>query len=101
MTYLCNIPDWCIIQYHSLGSAAVNKINDEHSNAVEGKGQTRPKKVRFQKQNDIVSALGGHAETQDVNEWNLVVAHTYKLFEGQGLYNINPDSGTNISQGIL
>ena len=38
------------------------------------------------------------AQVSDLDELNPIVAHSYKNFEGNGLYNINP--GTSISNGI-
>ena len=67
--------------------------------ALEEKGQTSFKKVKCQKQTwySSVSALDGYAETQRVNEWNPFIArtHTYKSYEGQGLYSTNISQGNN------
>ena len=95
---------------HSLGSAVVNKINEEKPNkfatttyatpTIKGKrkGKQDPRRLDYRNKNDIVSALDGYAVTQDINEFNPLVAHTFKTFEGNGLYNIN--AGTRISNGI-
>ena len=95
---------------HSLGSAVVNKINQEQPNkfatttyatpTMKGKrkGKQDPRRLDYRNKNDIVSALDGYAITQDINEFNPLVAHTFKTFEGNGLYNIN--AGTRISNGI-
>ena len=95
---------------HSLGSAVVNKINQEQPNkfatttyatpTIKGKrkGKQDPRRLDYRNKNDIVSALDGYAVTQDINEFNPLVAHTFKTFEGNGFYNIN--AGTRISNGI-
>ena len=95
---------------HSLASAVINKINQEQPNrfatttyatpTIKGKrkGKQDPRRLDYRNKNDIVSALDGYAVTQDINEFNPLVAHTFKTFEGNGLYNIN--AGTRISNGI-
>ena len=95
---------------HSLASAVINKINQEQPNrfatttyatpTIKGKrkGKQDPRRLDYRNKHDIVSALDGYAVTQDINEFNPLVAHTFKTFEGNGLYNIN--AGTRISNGI-
>ena len=95
---------------HSLASAVVNKINQEHPNKFatttyatptikpQRKGKQDPRRLDYRNKNDIVSALDGYALTNDSGEWNPLMAHSYINFEGNGLYNINP--GTKISNGF-
>ena len=95
---------------HSLASAVINKINQEQPNkfatttyatpAIKKKrhGKQNPHRLDFRKKGDLVSALDGYAETQDIDEWNPLVAHTFKTFEGNGRFAIN--AGTDISNGI-
>ena len=95
---------------HSLGSAVVNKINEEQPNrfatttyatpAIKKKrhGKQDPRRLDFRNKHDVVSALDGYAETQDINEWNPLITHTFKTFEGNGRFAIN--AGTDVSNGI-
>ena len=95
---------------HSLASAVINKINQEQPKrfatttyatpTIKGKrkGKQDPRRLDYRNKNDIVSALDGYAITQDINEFNPLVAHTFKTFEGNGLYEIN--AGTRISNGF-
>lgn len=95
---------------HSLASAVINKINEEQPNKFatttyatpaikrKRKGNQDPRRLDYRNKNDVVSALDGYAITQDVNEWNPLIAHTFKTFEGNGLFEIN--AGTRISNGI-
>ena len=95
---------------HSLASAVINKINQEQPTkfatttyatpAIKKKrhGKQNPHRLDFRNKGDLVSALDGYAETQDINEWNPLVAHTFKTFEGNGRFAIN--AGTDISNGI-
>ena len=95
---------------HSLASAVINKINQEQPNkfatttyatpAIKKKrhGKQNPHRLDFRNKGDLVSALDGYAETQDIDEWNPLVAHTFKTFEGNGRFAIN--AGTDISNGI-
>ena len=95
---------------HSLASAVINKINQEQPNrfvsttyatpAIKKKrhGKQNPHRLDYRNTGDLVSAQDGYAETQDINEWNPLVAHTFKTFEGNGRFAIN--TGTDISNGI-
>ena len=94
---------------HSLASAVINKLNEEQPNIFATTTDATPtikKKDMENKTPDVlitwqrklVSALDGYAETQDIDEFNPLVAHTFKTFEGNGRYAINP--GTEISNGI-
>ena len=95
---------------HSLASAVVNKINQEHPNKFatttyatptikpKRKGKQDPRRLDYRNKNEIVSALDGYAITNDSGEFNPLMAHSYINFEGNGLWNINP--GTAISNGI-
>ena len=95
---------------HSLASAVINKINEEQPTkfstttyatpTIKKKrhGKQHPHRLDFRNKGDLVSALDGYAETQDIDEWNPLVAHTFKTFEGNGRFAINP--GTEISNGI-
>ena len=103
-------PDVGRLVSHSLGSAVVNKINEEQPNRfatttyatptikLKRKGKQDPKRLDFRNPNDIVSILDGYAETSNFSDWNPIIAHTYKNFEGQGRWHINPT--TTISNGI-
>ena len=95
---------------HSLGSAVVNKINEEQPNRFatttfatptvkpKRKGAQNPRRLDFRNHNDIVSMLDGYAETSGFTDFNPIIAHTYKNFEGQGMWHIRPT--TQISNGI-
>ena len=95
---------------HSLASAVINKINQEQPNrfatttyatpAIKKKrhGKQNPHRLDFRNKGDLVSALDGYAERQDIDEWNPLVTHTFKTFEGNGRFAIN--AGTDISNGI-
>ena len=48
--------------------------------------------------NDIVSILDGYAITSDFQGSNPLIQHSYKQFEGQGMYHMRPT--THISNGI-
>ena len=95
---------------HSLGSAVVNKINEEQPKkfatttyatpTIKGKrkGKQDPRRLDHRNPSDVVSALDGYAITSDLKDWNPLSSHSYKNFEGNGLYSIN--AGTRISNGI-
>ena len=95
---------------HSLGSAVVNKINEEQPNRFatttyatpaikpRRKGKQNPRRLDFRNPNDPVNMLDGYAKTSDFKDWNPIIAHTYKNFEGQGMWHIH--STTQISNGI-
>ena len=103
-------PDVSRLVSHSLGSAVVNKINEEQPNRFatttfatptikpRRKGKQNPRRLDFRNPNDIVSILDGYAETSSFSDWNPIIAHTYKNFEGQGMWHIRPT--TRISNGI-
>ena len=103
-------PDVSRLVSHSLGSAVVNKINEEQPNRFatttfatptikpKRKGKQNPRRLDFRNPNDIVSILDGYAETSSFSDWNPIIAHTYKNFEGQGMWHIRPT--TRISNGI-
>ena len=48
--------------------------------------------------NDVVSILDGYAETSDFKGINTLVQHSYKQFEGVGMWHVRPT--THISNGI-
>ena len=95
---------------HSLGSAVVNRINEEEPHkfatttyatpTIKKKrhGKQDPRRLDHRNKNDPVSALDGYAETKDIGEWNPLVAHSFLPFEGTGRIAINP--GTALSNGI-
>jgi len=95
---------------HSLASAVINKINQEQPNrfatttyatpAIKKKrhGKQDPRRLDYRNKHDVVSMLDGYAETQDIDEWNPLINHTFKSFEGNGRFAIN--AGTDISNGI-
>ena len=103
-------PDVNRLVGHSLASAVVNKINEEQPNrfgtttyatpAVKPrrKGKQNPRRLDFRNPNDVVSILDGYAETSNFQGINPLVQHTYKNFEGQGMWHIRPT--TKISNGI-
>ena len=61
-------------------------------------GKQNPHRLDYRNKGDLVSALDGYAETQDINEWNPLVAHTFKIFKGNGRFALS--AGTDISKGI-
>ena len=95
---------------HSLGSAVVNKINEEQPNRFSTttyatptikprrKGKQDPRRIDLRNPNDPVSILDGYAITSDHKGLNPLIQHSYMQFEGQGLYHIRPT--TQISNGI-
>ena len=103
-------PDVTRLVGHSLGSAVINKINEEQPNrfatttfatpAVKPrrKGKQDPRRKDYRNPHDVVSILDGYAETSDFNGLNPVVQHTYKNFEGVGMWHMRPT--THISNGI-
>ena len=103
-------PDVKRLVLHSLGSAVVNKINEEQPNRFatttyatpaikpRRKGKQNPRRLDFRNPNDPVNMWDGYAKTSDFKDWNPIIAHTYKNFEGQGMWHIH--STTQISNGI-
>ena len=95
---------------HSLGSAVVNKINQERPNKYstttyatpaikpKRKGPQNPRRLDFRNPADIVSILDGYAVTSDLKDMDPLSAHSFLNFEGQGRFAINPS--TQISSGI-
>ena len=105
---------------HSLGSAVVNKINEEQPNrfstttyatptikprrkgkqdaSPEARMLRDPRRIDLRNPNDPVSMLDGYAITSDYKGLNPLIQHSYLQFEGQGLYHIRPT--THISNGI-
>ena len=95
---------------HSLGSAVVNKINQEQPNRFatttyatptvkrKRKGKQDPRRLDYRNPSDLVSKLDGCAVTSDLKEWNPLMSHSYINFEGQGLYGTN--AGASISNGF-
>ena len=103
-------PDVNRLVGHSLGSAVVNTINENMPDKYQSttyatpaikprrKGKQNPRRLDFRNPNDVVSMLDGYAETSNFVDWNPVIAHTYKNFEGVGMWHIHPT--TQISNGI-
>ena len=95
---------------HSLGSAVVNTINQNHPNKYQTttyatpavkpkrKGKQDPRHRDYRNPNDPVSALDGYAITSDLNEPTPLSAHGFKNFAGNGLWHIRPT--TAISNGF-
>ena len=95
---------------HSLGAAVVNTLDQNFPNRFETttyatpavkpkrKGKQNPKHRDWRNPNDPVSVLDGYAITSDFNDTNLLVAHGFQNFAGNGLIRIRPS--TNISNGI-
>ena len=110
MEILKKSPEITRLVSHSLGSAVVNKINEEQPNRFatttfatptikpRRKGKQNPRRLDFRNPNDIVSILDGYAETSNFVDWNPIIQHSYKQFEGQGMWHIRP--ATAISSGI-
>ena len=94
---------------HSLASAVINDIDrrnpDKYNTTTYAtpaffnrrKGKN-PKHLNYRNKGDWISMFDRGAQVSDLDELNPIVAHSYKNFEGNGLYNIN--AGTNISNGI-
>ena len=103
-------PDVNRLVSYSLGSAVVNKIHEEQPNKFASttyatpaikprrKGKQNPRKLDFRNPNDVISMFDGYAETSNFKDWNPIIAHTCKHFEGQGMFHIRPT--THISNGI-
>ena len=103
-------PDVSRLVGHSLASAVINKINEEHPDRFSTttyatptikprrKGKQDPRRIDLRNPNDIISMLDGYAETSNFKDWNPLIAHSYKQFEGNGLWHIRPT--THISNGI-
>ena len=95
---------------HSLGSAVVNTINQNHPNKYQTttyatpavkpkrKGKQDPRHRDWRNPNDPVSILDGYAITSDYNEPNMITSHGFKNFAGNGLWHIRPT--THISNGF-
>ena len=110
MEELKKSPDITRLVSHSLGSAVVNKINEEQPNRFSTttyatptmkprrKGKQDPRRIDLRNPNDPVSMLDGYAITSDHKGFNPLIKHSYLQFEGQGLYHIRPT--THISNGI-
>ena len=110
MNELKKSPEITRLVSHSLGSAVVNKINEEQPNRFatttyatptikpKRKGKQNPKRLDFRNHGDIVSMLDGYAITSDFSDFNPIIAHTYKNFEGQGMWHVR--ASTSISNGI-
>ena len=103
-------PEITRIVGHSLGSAVVNTINQNHPNKYQTttyatpavkpkrKGKQDPRHRDWRNPNDPVSALDGYAITSDLNEPNMITSHDFKHFAGNGLWHIRPT--TTISNGF-
>ena len=103
-------PDVTRLVGHSLASAVINKINEEQPNRFatttyatptirpRRKGAQNPRRLDFRNPNDVVSIFGGYAETSNFKGLNPLVQHTYKNFQGQGMWHIRPT--THVSNGI-
>ena len=110
MKYLNDNPHISRLVSHSLGSAVVNTINENHPNKYQTttyatpavkpkrKGKQDPRRKDYRNPNDPVSALDGYAITSDYNEPNMITSHGFKNFAGNGMYHIRPS--TKISNGI-
>eukprot|EP00438_Fugacium_kawagutii_P018451 Skav204780 [mRNA] locus=scaffold763:145045:148438:- [translate_table: standard] len=84
---------------HSLSSAVINKINEQHPNKYvsttyatptikwKRKGKQNPKRLDLRNPADVISILDGYAETSDLKEMNPLMAHSYINFENQGSLN--------------
>ena len=103
-------PDVNRLVGHSLASAVINRINEEQPDKYQSttyatpaikprrKGKQNPRRLDFRNPNDVVSMLDGYAETSNFVDWNPIIQHSYKQFEGQGMWHIRPS--TRISNGI-
>ena len=110
MEMLKKSPEITRLVSHSLGSAVVNKINEEQPNRFatttfatptvkpKRKGKQNPRRLDFRNHNDVVNMLDGYAETSGFTDFNPIIGHTYKNFEGQGMWHIRPTA--QISNGI-
>ena len=110
MKYLNDNPHISRLVSHSLGSAVVNTINQNFPDKYQTttyatpavkpkrKGKQDPKHRDFRNPNDVVSMLDGYAITSDYNEPNVITAHGFKNFAGNGMFHIRPS--TRISNGI-
>ena len=108
--YLKDNPDVKRLVSHSLGSAVVNKINEDMPDKYatttyatptikpKRKGKQDPRRLDYKNRGDVVAALDGYAETSDLKEWNPLVAHTYLNFAHNGKWKLHPT--TRISNGI-
>eukprot|EP00438_Fugacium_kawagutii_P005784 Skav220136 [mRNA] locus=scaffold4510:111703:114411:+ [translate_table: standard] len=95
MEALKHNPDVSRLVSHSLGSAVVNKINEEQPHRFntttyatpaikkKRKGKQDPRRLDFRNPNDIVSILDGYAETSNFQGINPLIQHTYKKFDEQ------------------
>ena len=110
MNELKKSPEITRLVSHSLGSAVVNKINEEQPNRFSSttyatptikpkrKGKQDPRRIDLRNPNDPVSMLDGYAITSDFKGFNPLIQHSYMNFEGQGMWHIRPT--THISNGI-
>jgi len=107
MNELKKSPEITRLVSHSLGSAVVKESNEEQSNRFatttyatpaikpKRKGKQIPKRLDFRNHGDIVSILDGYSITSDFSDFNPIIAHTYKIFEGQGMWHIRPSTSTS------
>ena len=58
-------------------------------------GKQNPRRLDYRNPNDVVSLLDKYTETSNYSDFNPIIAHSFKQFEGNGLYHIRPT--TNIS----
>ena len=102
MEMLDKSPEITRLVSHSLGSAVVNKINEEQPNKFatttyatptikkKRKGAQNPHRLDYRNPNDVTSILDGYAETSGSSDWNSIIQHSYKQFKGNGLWHIIP-----------
>ena len=95
---------------HSLGSAVVNKINEEQPNKFSNttyatptikpkrKGKQNPKRIDLRNPFNPVSILDSYTITSDFKNVNPLIAHSYMNFEAQGMWHTRPT--THISNGF-
>eukprot|EP00438_Fugacium_kawagutii_P017838 Skav201727 [mRNA] locus=scaffold311:665528:668862:+ [translate_table: standard] len=98
MEALKHNPDVSRLVSHSLGSAVVNKINEEQPNRFNSTtyatptikkkrhGKQDPRRIDLRNPHDIVSVLDGYAETSNFQGLNPIIQHTYKNFEATSQY---------------
>ena len=110
MKYLKENPDVKRLVSHSLGSAVVNKINEDMPDKYatttyatptikfKRNGKQDPRRLDYKNRNDPVALLDGYVEVSDLKELNPLVAHTYLNFAHNGKWNLHPT--TSISNGI-
>ena len=109
MEELSKNPDVNRLVGHSLGSSVVQEINTRHGNSyattvysspfVSGIIQQKnPRYLQFRNRGDPIAMFDDAAITGEIESNNLLDKHSFNIWTGQGMPEINPT--TEISTGF-